>query len=259
MKKLGIVLGAGGVRGVAQVGFLKALFENGIKPDCISGASSGALIGAVIAAGMEPEKVFNELIHLKSYNILASFPNLLGSGIFSTKRIHKRLERYLGKKSIDELKIPFCCVATELEKGVLRVFDGKTETVSAVMASCCIPAIFKPEVIDGVQYVDGGLLSRLPIDAIRRFEPEVVIAVDTGYVSTKKRNFKNFVGVLWQMYEIMSNEGADERIKRQNPDLLICPEIEDMTLYNIREMGYAYRKGYEAGIKNMDKIKELLK
>lgn len=259
MKKLGIVLGAGGMRGIAQVGFLKALFENGIKPDCISGASSGALIGAAVASGMEPEEVFNELRRLKVYNILASFPNVFGAGIFSTKRIHKRLERYMGKKTIGELDIPFCCVATELEKGVLRVFDKDVETVSAVMASCCIPAIFRPEVIDGVQYVDGGLLSRLPIDAVKRFEPDVIIAVDTGYVSTKKRNFKNFVGVLWQMYEIMSSEGAEERIRRQNPDMVICPEIEDMTLYNMKEMDYAYEKGYEAGIKNIERIKDLLK
>lgn len=86
------------MRGVAQVGFLKALYENGMKPDCVAGASSGALIGAAIAAGMEPEYIFGELRKLKVYNILASFPNLLGAGIFSTKRIHRRLERYLGKK-----------------------------------------------------------------------------------------------------------------------------------------------------------------
>lgn len=259
MKKLGIVLGAGGMRGVAQVGFLKALYENGMKPDCVAGASSGALIGAAIAAGMEPEYIFGELRKLKVYNILASFPNLLGAGIFSTKRIHRRLERYLGKKTISELDLPFCCVATELEKGELKVFDGDTEAVSAVMVSCCIPAIFKPEVIDGVQYVDGGLLSRLPIDPIRRFEPEVVIAVDTGYVSTKKKNFRNFVGVLWQMYEIMSSDGAEERIRKQAPDLIICPKIEDMTLYNMHEMDYAYSKGYEAGIENIERIKELLR
>ncbi|MFR2965971.1 MAG: patatin-like phospholipase family protein [Anaerovoracaceae bacterium] len=100
MKKLGIVLGAGGMRGVAQVGFLKALYENGMKPDCVAGASSGALIGAAIAAGMEPEYIFSELRKLKVYNILASFPNLLGAGIFSTKRIHRRLERYLGKNHL---------------------------------------------------------------------------------------------------------------------------------------------------------------
>lgn len=258
MKRLGIVLGAGGMRGVAQAGFLQALFENGIKPDCISGASSGALIGAVVASGMEPGKVFDELHKLKGYNILSSFPNPFRSGIFTTKRIHRRLERYLGKKKISELDIPFCCVATELEGGVLHTFDGDTEVVSAVMASCCIPAIFKPEVIDGKQYVDGGLLARLPIDSIRQFEPEVVIAVDTGYVSTKKRNFKSFVGVLWQMYEIMSSDGAEEKIMKQKPDLIINPEIEDMTLYNMKEMDYAYQKGYEAGIKNLDKVLQLL-
>ena len=163
----------------------------------------------------------------------------------------------MGKKTIEELDIPFCCVATDLQEGKLKVFDKDTEAVSAVMASCCIPAVFKPEIIDGVQYVDGGLLSRLPIDAIRRFEPEVVVAVDTGCIRNEKKAFKNFVGVLWQMYE-MSSDGAEEKIRKQSPDLIVCPEIENMTLYNMREMDYAYQKGYEAGIKNLEMIKNLL-
>ncbi|MFR2965970.1 MAG: hypothetical protein ACLTK0_06070 [Anaerovoracaceae bacterium] len=105
--------------------------------------------------------------------------------------------------------------------------------------------------------MDGGLFPAT-IDPIRRFEPEVVIAVDTGYVSTK-RKISNFVGVLWQMYEIMSSDGAEERIRKQAPDLIICPKIEDMTLYNMHEMDYAYSKGYEAGIENIERIKELLR
>lgn len=259
MKKLGIVLGAGGMRGIAQVGFLKALYENDIKPDCISGASSGALIGAITDLGMEPEKIYAGLRQLKVYNILAAFPNPFGSGIFSTKRLHKRLEKYIGQKTFEQLNIPFCCVATELEKGVLRVFECNDKVVPSVLASCCIPAIFKPEIIDGIQYVDGGLLARLPIDAIKRFEPDVIIAVDTGYVKTKERRFGNFIGVLWQMYEIMSSDGADEKIKKQGPDLIICPEIENMTLYDMKARDYAYQKGYEAGLKNIEKIKELLR
>lgn len=155
------MLGAGGMRGIAQVGFLKALYENDIKPDCISGASSGALIGAITALGMEPEKIYAELRQLKVYNILAAFPNPFGSGIFSTKRLHKRLEKYIGQKTFEQLNIPFCCVATELEKGVLRVFECNDKVVPSVLASCCIPAIFKPEIIDGIQYVDGGLASQI--------------------------------------------------------------------------------------------------
>lgn len=258
MKKLGIVFGAGGVRGIAQIGILQALSENGIKPACISGASSGALVGALAASGMTPEEIYTDIRKLKAFNILPSFPNPLGKGLFTTTRLHKRLERYMGKKTIAELEIPFCCAATSLGNGELRIFDGDTEAVSAVLASCCIPGIFKPEVIDGVPYIDGGMVASNPIDAIRRYEPDVIVAIDTRCTVTKDRTFRNFAGVLWQMYEIMNDDITQGKLKSQEPDLVIRPVIEDMNLYDLKKLDYAYRCGYEAGLANIGMIKALL-
>ena len=259
MKKLGLALCAGGARGACQVGLLKALEENGIKPCCVSGSSSGAIIGAAVACGMSAEEMAQALKKIGVLSIVRPLPNLLRSGIFSTRRACREFAKYFGEKRIGDLQMPFCCVATELGTGRAHVFDESVKVVDAVMASCCIPAIFKPFVIDGVAYVDGGLTANMPVEQLRTFEPDVIIAAGAGSSQSEERHFGSFVGVLWQMYEIMNDGSEIMRREAQAPDLVIDSGIKDMKLYEVKRMGEAISAGYDSAIREMESIKELLR
>ena len=93
-KKLGLVLGSGGARGVAHIGFVKALQEAGIKPQCISGSSAGSIVGACMAMGMSADDIMNEVRNLKVSEVLYGVPNFNRSGLVSTRGVHRELNSF---------------------------------------------------------------------------------------------------------------------------------------------------------------------
>lgn len=258
-KKFGLVLGSGGARGVAHVGFVKALEEAGLKPQCISGSSAGSIVGACMAMGMKADDIMNEVRNLKASEVLYGVPNFNRSGLFSTRGVHRKLNSFFRRKRIYDLDIEFCCVATDLIKGESKVFTGRSFIVPAVVASSCIPALFEPEVIGGVQYIDGGVTSRLPIEAIRRFEPEVVVAVDVFAESDEAQEYQSALSVLSRAIDIMDRKFTKAKTKEDNPDLLITPDLGNMSQYTFKELEFAFEQGYKAGKENIEKIKELIK
>ncbi|MBQ7809619.1 MAG: patatin-like phospholipase family protein [Clostridia bacterium] len=257
-KKLGLVLGSGGARGVAHVGFVKALEEAGIRPQCISGSSAGSIVGACMATGMTADEIMEEIRNLKVSEVLFGVPNFNRSGLFSTRGIHRKLGSFFKRKRIYDLDIDFCCVATNLAKGEEKVFSGRSFVVPAVVASSCIPALFEPEVIGGVQYVDGGVVSRLPIEAIKMFEPEVIVAVDVFAEGSEVTEYPNALSVLSRAVDIMDRNYTKAKTKEENPDLLVLPDLGNMTQYTFKDLDFAYEQGYKAGKESIDEIKRLI-
>ena len=257
-KKLGLVLGSGGARGVAHVGFVKALEEAGIRPQCISGSSAGSIVGACMATGMTADEIMEEIRNLKVSEVLFGVPNFNRSGLFSTRGIHRKLSSFFKRKRIYDLDIDFCCVATNLAKGEEKVFSGRSFVVPAVVASSCIPALFEPEVIGGVQYVDGGVVSRLPIEAIKMFEPEVIVAVDVFAEGSEVTEYPNALSVLSRAVDIMDRNYTKTKTKEEKPDLLVLPDLGNMTQYTFKDLDFAYEQGYKAGKESIEEIKRLI-
>lgn len=259
-KKFGLVLGSGGSRGVAHIGFIKALEEAGLKPDCISGSSAGAVVGACVASNMTAEEIFAEVKALKPADVLYGVPNFNRSGLFSTRGIHRKLNSFFKRKRICDLSTEFSCVATDLSTGKGKIFTGRSFVVPSVVASSCIPALFEPEVVGGVQYVDGGVCSRLPIEAIKRFEPQAVVAVDVFAESNTPKSYTNALGVLSRAIDIMDRNYTAAKTREQNPDLLVTPELCDMSQYTFKasDFDFAFEQGYKSGKEQAEKIKELL-
>ena len=257
-KKLGLVLGAGGARGVAHIGFLQVLFENGIMPSCVSGASAGSVVGACLGAGLTPEEMYSQIQNLKKGEVIEPLPKLSSNGLFSTKRVEQKLRSVIGYKRICDLSIDFCCVAADLISGEAKVFDGNYDTVKAITASSCIPGIFEPVTVGGRQYLDGGLLDRLPIDAIRRFEPDVIVAVDVFTRDSSKEEYKTVASVLGRAFELMDQENTEGKTTKEKPDLLVLPKLTGMSQYSFKNLDHAYFEGYQAGIENIKEIKRLL-
>ncbi len=259
-KKLGFALGAGGSRGVAHIGFLKAMEEKGIVPDYISGCSMGSVVGSCYALGMSPDQMMEEINKLKFSDIFDLSLNPFGNGaLLRAKKMYKKLQSYLNDTTFNQLKRPFTCVATDLNSGSIKTFSGDTKVVDAVVASSSIPGIFKAVNIDNMSLVDGGVKCRVPIEQVRDMGAEVVIAVDVlGKVKETERKF-NMLSVIFRVYDIMDAEMSSKRADEHMPDLYIEPDLGDMVQYKFKDMEKAFEIGYQTGLDNVDKIKVLIK
>lgn len=259
-KKLGFALGAGGSRGVAHIGFLKAMEEEGIKPDYISGCSMGSVVGSCYALGMTPDQMMEEVNNLKFMDIFdLSLAPLRNGALLRAKKMYKKLQTYLKDYTFDQLKIPFTCVATDLVSGKLVTFGGTNKVVDAVVASSSIPGIFRPKVIEDKVCVDGGVMCRVPVQQVKDMGAEVVVAVDVLGEVKKVEKKLNMVSVIFRVYDIMDFEASCINKNTNQPDLYIEPDLGDMVQYKFKGIDTAFEIGYQTGKTYANKIKDLIK
>ena len=260
-KKLGFALGAGGSRGVAHIGFLMAMEEEGIKPDYISGTSMGSVVGACYALGMTPRHMRDVVKRLKFSDIFdLSINPLANAALLRSQKMQKKLKQYIGNVSFEDLKIPFRCVATDLISGKSAVLGvDKTEKVcEAVVASSSIPSVFKPVQHKEKVLVDGGILCRVPVKTVRNMGAEVIVAVDVLGKIRKADKKYNMLTVLTRVFDIADSEMTRYKRKEQKPDMFLEPDLGDMVQYKFKDISLAIEKGYELGKENAQHIKDLV-
>lgn len=259
-KKLGFALGAGGSRGVAHIGFLKAMEEEGVKPDYITGTSMGSIIGACYAKGYTSDFMFEEIKKLSIVDLMDISINPLKNGaLLRAKKMHKKLAEYIDDEVVfSQLNIPFRCVAVDLITGNPVIFKDEDKVCESIVASSTIPGIFKPVEKDERLLVDGGLKCRLPVNEVKEMGADVVVAVDV--IGQLRPNYKkmNVFSLMFRSYDIMDDEITRRKLKERKPDLLITPDLGDMDLYRFKDITMAYHQGYNAGKENVDKILKLI-
>lgn len=175
--RLALVLAAGGPRGFAHVGVLRALDELGIQPDLVVGASVGALIGSALAAGLSVAQIEAFAFDFDFYRLarwsVSDGVRLEGRGI------SQLVQQTLGVQKFQQLRIPFAAVATDVDRQAVAVFNHG-ELGPAVQASCAVPRWFAPVRIRGRDYADGDATSPLPVKAARALGAQKVVAVDVA-------------------------------------------------------------------------------
>ncbi|MBQ8374337.1 MAG: patatin-like phospholipase family protein [Clostridia bacterium] len=256
-KTLGLALGSGGSRGVAHIGFLQALEEAEIKPDYISGCSMGSIVGAAYASGVTPEQMRKAACSLRFFDLV----DVTGKpgGVLDTRKMRKLLTHYIGDVTFDELKIPFTCVAVDMIKQQVVQFN-KGNVLDAIVASSSIPAIFKPSEIDGMRLVDGNILTRVPVDEVKKMGADKVVAVDVLGKKSVSEKCPNAIVLLTEIVELMDN-ARTERYKKEHRNkynLWLEPELGNMSQYSFKKLDFAYEQGYKLGCEYADRIKELL-
>lgn len=260
-KKLGFALGSGGSRGVSHIGFLKAMEEEGIKPDFISGVSMGAVVGSCYAKGLTIERMINIVKKLKPSDIFDFSLNPLGgASLLRSQKMQKKIKQFLGNVKFSELEIPFTCVATDVISGkkVLLGENKQDKVCEAVVASASIPSIFKPVSKDNYFLVDGGVVQRVPIQEVRDMGATVVVAVDVlGEIRPCDKKYNIFT-LLSRVFEITDNEITEYKKKQQKSDLYLLPELGNMNQYKLKDIDFAIESGYKLGKENANKIKKLL-
>lgn len=245
---IGLALSGGGARGFAHVGALRAFEEYGIKPDIIAGTSAGSIVGALYADGYSPKEIMDIF---KELNILELVKvTVPKSGFLKYDRLLRLLEDKFSARRIEELKIPTLIVATDFDHGKSVVFSQGDLSIR-VAASCTIPIIFSPLLIDGIHYVDGGVLRNLPATPLRNL-CDTLIGVNVSPLQREEYS-QNILSITERAYNylICGNVFADRAIC----DILI--EHDDMSGYNVFDMK-AQEKieilGYESARKTLDNL-----
>jgi len=260
-KKLGFALGAGGSRGVAHIGFLKAMEEGGVKPDFITGTSMGSVVGGCYSAGYSADFMKKEIDNLTMSDIFDLSFNPFGNGaLLRAQKMRKKLSSYFTEKpTFNHLEIPFKSVAVDLWSGNLKVFSGDEDVSEGIAASSTIPGVFKPIVKDGMTLVDGGLKCRVPVEQVRDMGAEVIVAVDVlGEARTQTKKY-NLITLMFRTFEVMDADLTRHKIEVQKPDLYLVPELGNMDPYKFKDLDFAYNAGYEVGKANVNAIKKLIK
>ena len=248
--QLGLALSGGGARGYAHVGVIKALEEYGIQPDLVAGVSAGSVVGALYCAGYSSEEIIEcfQGEHFKNFAEL-TVPRV---SLFSTTRFYDFLKHYLGNIQFGELKKTLVIIATDLDHGRSHVFDSGS-VVQAVWASISIPVIFPPVVIDGIHYVDGGVLRNFPVLPIREM-CNYIIGVNVNPL-TETPYKKNIIGIAERAYTLMfrSNSLEDSKLC----DMLIEPqEAIDYNIFDLKHMHQIEQTGYNTAISLLSQLQD---
>lgn len=257
-KKVGLVLGGGGAKGVAHIGVLKVLEEAGIPVDYIAGTSMGAIVGGLYAIGYDPAEI-DSMVSRQDWTMLLSdrvkrsslsFPEKENSEryIVSLPFGREKKDRVIGgvikgqnlqnlfsnltigyhdSADFNRFAIPFACVAVNVVDGRDYVFRSGSLPV-AMRASMAIPAIFTPVRLDSMVLVDGGLLNNYPADVALDMGADILIGVDLGTSDLKELGGINTPGdVVGQIVALYGYDKYSDNKART--DVLIRP---DMTPYN---------------------------
>lgn len=239
--RLGVALSGGGARGFAHVGALKALEEAGMKPDVIAGVSAGAVAAVMYAAGVP----LDEMLSLFTSTKFTDFarPSLIhGDGMFSLMRFKQFIEEATGIDRLENLRIPTYVGVTDLDHGEPAEFH-EGPLGERVVASCSIPIVFSPVEIDGIHYVDGGVLRNLPAWIIRE-KCETLIGINVSPLRTFEYK-KSLIDIGMRTYNLMAKAN-----QQQDMDIcdhvIITPELIHYQVFNLKDIHKAYLSGYAA-------------
>ncbi|WP_300566139.1 patatin-like phospholipase family protein [Flavobacterium sp.] len=282
--KIGLVLSGGGAKGLAHIGVLKEIEKAGIKIDYIGGTSMGAIIGGLYASGYTASDLdsifrgtnFDELLQdfvprnnktfyekqndevyalsLPFQHFKISVPRGLSKGLYNYNLISKLTHNVRHIRDFNQLKIPFLCIATNVETGEEVVFN-KGSLPLCLVASGAFPSLFAPVEIDGKLYVDGGVANNYPVEEVRKMGADIIIGVDVQDDLKNRNNINGATGVLVQISNFQMIEKM--KAKKELTDIYIKPNIEGFSVISFDQSEAIVQKGVEAAQLVKDKLEKL--
>jgi len=250
---IAFVLGGGGARGFAHAGVLKVLDDAGIRADLVVGTSAGSLVGALYAGGIRNDELLETALAVQRDELVDFvFPH---RGFIEGNRLQTYIDKALKGRLIEQLDIPFVAVATELATGKLVAFT-RGDTGMAVRASCSVPVIFQPTAIRGSEYVDGGLVSPVPVKVARESGADFVIAVDVSRQPDEHKELGSTAAMLSHAFVVMEHALAQEESKLA--DVVIRPNLAKVRATDLAARGQAIAAGEEAARAALPQIRSLI-
>ncbi|GAB2602149.1 patatin-like phospholipase family protein [Spirosoma areae] len=237
--KIGLVLSGGGARGIAHLGVSKALLEMGIGFDQIAGTSAGAITGALLAQGYSPDEGL-KIIESSSF-MRHLRPAWNRMGLLRIDALIDLCRKYVPHDSFEGLKIPLHVVAVDLNDGEQIVFE-QGELVRPVLASCCLPGIFEPLLINKRQYVDGGVLNNLPVDIIEN-KVDFIIGSHCNVLGGR-RPITSMRGVIERSLILAVHSKTRDRFAKCNV-LIEPPQLAQYGTTDVSKARELFRIGYQ--------------
>lgn len=239
-RRIGLALGGGAAKGIAHIGVLKAMEENGLNIEYISGTSIGALVASYYAFGKSIDT-------LEAISADMSFSSLIGfklqkQGIFSTKSVKEMIERDIGEVYIEQARIPLAICATDIATGEqVTLTEGKL--ADAVCASMAVPGVFIPVEIHGKTLVDGGITENVPVSVLDKMGAGITIAVDLNGCPHYQEP-KDIIAIMGNAIDIAIDLRTKEQIKKA--DLVLSMDLANFSrLGNEAEFEELRKIGYE--------------
>jgi NTE family protein len=248
--KLGLTLSGGGMCCAAQIGVLKVFEEEGISPAIISGASGGAIVGALYANSIPCEEILEVFKKVNPYSLNHFSPGK--PGLFDIES-YQVLEPYFPEDSFDALNVPLIINATHLQKGITTYFsEGKL--IKKIFASSAFPGLFAPVNINNQLFSDGGILENLPTSIIRN-RCEKLIAINVNVIpEVTSSSLSNTVKLMERAMRLVLS--CQSTFREEDCDLMIAPsEVAEHLLFSKSSIDKLYEIGYKEGKKMLPQLK----
>lgn len=249
---LGLALGGGATRGVAHIGVLKALEEQNINLNYLTGTSIGAIIAALYAFGRTPEEIRDISIKLKLFDY-SNF-TLSKYGLLSNEEMGSSMRKFIGDVNLEDATTPLAIIAADISSGEKIVFK-EGNVADAVTASTCVPGIFKPYTLGQRMLVDGGIVENIPISPLKDMGADVIIGVDLNNGGEYHKP-EGLVEVLLNAFAIAIDNTT--RMQTKKADILIRPPLSDYSRTASDKMWELYAEGYRSTMLAMPEIRELM-
>ena len=270
-RKIGLALGSGAARGLAQIGVLEVLEKEGIPIDMIAGTSVGAVIGALYVQGISIGRMKSLSVEL-SYKRLMPLVDLTlpKTGLIGGKKIREWLKLVFGSDiKFGDLVIPFACVATDIMTGE-EVVISQGSVVDGVRASISVPGLFVIAKLGGRYLVDGGLVNPVPVSVLKRMGADFVIAVNVipdinahdgtrwigGGERLKEPKEPNIISVIMQSIYIGTHSLAKASL--EGADVVIQPQVAHIGPTDFRQAQDCIEHGELAALDSIPEIKRKL-
>jgi NTE family protein len=253
--KVALALGGGAARGFAHIGVIQVLEENGIKPDLVVGTSAGSLVASLYATGRDGKAMQKIAEDMEESSITDwTLPFFNRGGVLRGDAYAKYVSTLVSQKLIEQAVMPLGIVATDLQTGQGVLFR-RGDIATAVRASSAVPGVFPPVKIAGVDYVDGGLASPVPVRFARQMGATLVIAVDISS-SPDGESADGTLNILLKTFTIMAKSINDFELK--NADIMVRPSLVGVKSSDFTSKKRSIDAGRAAMQAELPKLKALL-
>jgi NTE family protein len=249
--KIGLALSGGGARGAAHIGVIRALLEHDIVPNVIAGTSAGSVAGVLYAAGQTPDEMLDFVAKSSVYKLIkVGIPR---TGLTNLTYLRQKLIETIRRDRFESLRYPLHVAITNLNTGQVEIRSSGV-LFDVIVASCSLPFVFKPVLMDGQLYVDGGVMSNLPVRAIQR-RADLVIGVNLiPRCGMEDREMTTVIGIMQRCFDLSVISNTTPEAERC--DILLEPlDLRNYHIFQLNKYQEMHDLGYQDTLKRIPEIR----
>ncbi len=247
---IGLTLSGGGARGLAHIGVLRALLENDIVPTRIVGVSAGAIVGMLYAAGLSPDEMMAAVYETNPFRIIKV--GLPTTGLTTLEYLEDKVRQYVPENTFSALKYPFYVGITNINSGIQELrSDGPLD--KTVAASCSLPLMFKPVVIGGDHFVDGGVINNMPVGPLLNETDFIIGSNLMPYGALPPADTGTVINIVWRCFDlsVMANSQSGASLCDV---VLETSSLNAYTIFHVTKLREMHDLGYESTLRRIPEI-----